>query len=202
MKKILIALFCLGVLTAPAAQAAPATGQAAPDFTATDIDGKPFKLSDQKGKIVVLEWTNHECPFVVKHYGSGNMQALQQKAAADGVVWVTLISSAPGQQGAVDAAEARKIMEDAKAGPAHKILDPSGEIGKLYDAKVTPHMFVIDKDGVLAYGGAIDDNSSANPKTIEGAKNYVAAALDSVMKGEAVATPQTKPYGCAVKYKS
>ena len=200
--KFLTAFLLACILIAPAAYAAPPVGQPAPDFTASDINGQPFKLSDQKGKIVVLEWTNHECPFVHKHYDSGNMQNLQKDAGAHGVVWVSIVSSAPGHQGNVTPEEAKKIMTGSGAAPAYKILDPSGEIGHLYDAKTTPNMYVIDKDGLLVYEGAIDDQPSPNPKTLEGARNYVTAALDSLMKGEKIETPVTQPYGCAVKYEN
>jgi peroxiredoxin len=192
-----LAVFCIPVA---AAHAAAQVGQAAPDFTATDINGNPFKLSDHKGKTVVLEWTNHECPFVVKHYDSGNMQKIQAAARAQGAEWVTIVSSAPGSQGHIDAATATTMLQEKGSSPSAKILDESGEIGKAYDAKTTPHMYVINGEGVLVYAGAIDDNSSPNPETIEGAKNYVLAALDDLAAGRAVATAQTQPYGCAVKY--
>lgn len=180
--------------------AAPEIGKIAPDFEATDINGKPFKLSDHKGKIVVLEWSNHQCPFVVKHYGSGNMQKVQKETRAKGVEWVTIVSSAKGRQGNVTPEEAAQIVKDTGADIDTKILDPSGTIGKLYDAKTTPHMFVIDVDGSLAYAGAIDDKSSPNPKTLEGANNYVVAAVDELIAGKPVTTSQTQPYGCSVKY--
>jgi peroxiredoxin len=187
------------MIIAPAS-AAPEIGKPAPEITATDTNGNEFKLSDHKGKIVVLEWTNHECPFVIKHYGSGNMQATQKKASELGVEWVSIISSAEGKQGYVTAEEANKIASDAGATLSAKILDPSGEIGKAYDAKTTPHMFVIDTEGNLAYAGAIDDNASPNPATIEGAKNYVLAAIDNLQAGKTVETAQSAPYGCGVKY--
>ncbi len=182
------------------AWAAPAVGSAAPDFTATDIDGKSFKLSERKGKIVVLEWSNHECPYVVKHYSSGNMQKTQKAALDTGVEWVTIVSSAPGRQGHVSAEDAKKIATEAGASFTAKILDASGEIGRAYDAKTTPHMFVIDKDGTLVYAGAIDDDPSPNPESALTAKNYVLAALADLAGGKPVATPTTQSYGCAVKY--
>ena len=180
--------------------ATPQVGAIAPDFEATDINGNTFKLSELKGEIVVLEWTNHECPFVVKHYGTGNMQKVQKDTTAKGVKWVSINSSAIGRQGNVNSEEAVKIVEDQGAAPSVKILDPAGEIGKLYDAKTTPHMFVIDAEGMLAYAGAIDSNSSPNPATIEGADNYVTAAVDELIAGKTVTTAQTQPYGCSVKY--
>ncbi len=201
MKKLTQLLGAFMLLIAMPAHAAPVVGETAPDFMTTDIHGNAFKLSDHKGKIVVLEWTNHKCPFVIKHYRSGNMQATQKAAAAiDGVEWISIVSSAPGKQGNVDAKEAQKIVDDQGATITAKILDPSGAIGKLYAAKTTPHMFVIDTQGTLAYAGAIDDKSSPSPKTIKGAKNYVLAALDNLTTGQPVETPQTMPYGCAVKY--
>lgn len=180
--------------------AAVEIGQPAPEIEAVDTNGNPFKLSDHKGKIIVLEWSNHNCPFVVKHYGSGNMQAVQKTAMENGVEWITIVSSAPGRQGHVDAEEANAITAEAGASITAKILDESGEIGKRYDARTTPHMFVIGEDGNVAYAGAIDSKSSPNPKTIEGATNYVTAAIDNLKAGEPVEISQTKPYGCSVKY--
>lgn len=181
-------------------QAAVEVGQPAPDFTATDIDGKAFTLSAAKGKKVVLEWTNAECPFVVKHYGSSNMQKTQEAAVAQGVEWVTINSSAPGKQGHVDAEGARKLATEKESKASVHILDESGSVGKLYDAKTTPHMFLIDENGVLVYAGAIDDNSSPDPTTVEGAKNYVLTALEELAAGKPVTTSTTQPYGCGVKY--
>ena len=195
-----MATFVLLVAAFPA-HAAVEIGKPAPEIEAVDTNGNPFKLSDHKGKIVVLEWTNHRCPFVIKHYDSGNMQAVQKTAKQNGnVEWVSIISSAPGRQGHVDASKANNIVSENGATITAKLLDESGEIGKLYDAKTTPHMFVIDAEGNVAYAGAIDSNSSPNPKTIEGATNYVLAAIDDLSAGNAVATAQTQPYGCSVKY--
>jgi peroxiredoxin len=196
--------FCtLAVLTvglcAPAF-AAPEVGKPAPDFTATAIDGSTVTLSAYKGKPVVLEWTNHECPFVVKHYGSGNMQKTQKAAVEGGAVWLSIVSSAPGKEGHVTPEEASKIVADSGAPVTAKILDEKGDIGKLYGAKTTPHMFVIDKDGTLVYAGAIDDKPSTDPKTVEGARNYVTAALEDLAAGRPVQTAQTEAYGCGVKY--
>ncbi|MCK6417655.1 MAG: thioredoxin family protein [Alphaproteobacteria bacterium] len=194
MMIVALVLFNLPVL------AAPEIGQPAPDFTIKDIDGKEFNLADHKGKVIVLEWTNHECPFVRKHYESGNMQKTQQAARDQGVEWVSIVSSAPGRQGHVGADEARKIAQENKAVITTKLLDESGEIGKAYAAQTTPHMFVINKDGVLAYMGAIDDQPSPRAETVEGAQNYVLAALADLSAGKPVTTAQTQPYGCAVKY--
>ncbi len=185
----------------PSAQAKVEVGQPAPDFSGADImTGKDFKLSDNKGKIVVLEWTNNECPFVIKHYDTGNMQKTQKDAAAQGVTWVTIVSSAPGRQGHLSPEDSKKIAEEAGATISAKLLDESGEIGKLYGAQTTPHMFVINGEGTLVYAGAIDDNPSPRPSTVEGANNYVLAALNSLKAGEPVATPVSAPYGCSVKY--
>lgn len=180
--------------------AAVEIGKPAPEIEATDTNGNAFKLSDHKGKIVVLEWTNNECPFVKKHYDSGNMQATQKAAAEKGVAWISIVSSAPGKQGHVDAQEANKIVTDAGATVTAKLLDEAGTIGKAYDARTTPHMFVIDAEGNVAYAGAIDSNSSPNPATIEGATNYVTAAIDALIAGTAIEVAQTQPYGCGVKY--
>lgn len=188
------------LFTAAPAMAAAEAGSPAPDFTATDINGEEFSLSALKGKTVVLEWTNHQCPFVVKHYETGNMQKVQKAATDQGVVWVSIVSSAEGRQGHVSAEEAKAITKEAGAHPTHKILDASGEIGQAYGAKTTPHMFVINAAGNIAYAGAIDDNPSPRHKTVEGAKNYVLAALDDLKNGRDVETASTQSYGCAVKY--
>lgn len=181
-------------------QAAVEIGQPAPEIEAVDTNGNAFKLSDHKGKIVVLEWSNHHCPFVVKHYGSGNMQATQKTAMENGVEWITIVSSAPGRQGHIDAEEANAIVSEAGATITAKILDESGEIGKSYDARTTPHMFIINEEGNVAYAGAIDSKSSPNPATIEDATNYVTAAIENLKAGQPVEISQTSPYGCSVKY--
>jgi peroxiredoxin len=183
------------------AKANLAIGKPAPDFSGTDSTGKPVKLGDLKGKTVVLEWTNHDCPYVVKHYSGGNMQALQKEAAAQGVVWLSIISSAPGEQGHVDGKRADDLTAKRGAAPTAVVLDPSGSIGRLYDARTTPHMFVIDRTGVLQYMGGIDDKATSNAADIKTSKNYVRLALASVAKGEKVADAVTRPYGCSVKYR-
>lgn len=190
------------LLTVGIASTAPAAtvGEVAPAFTATAADGATVKLEDFKGKIVVLEWFNKECPFVRKHYDGKNMQNLQKELTAKDVVWLTVNSSAEGKQGHETADTAKETIAKEGAAPTHFLLDADGTVGKLYDAKTTPHMFVIDKDGKLAYAGAIDDKASAYVSDIEGSKNYVRAAVDSLMKGEAVAEASTKAYGCGVKY--
>jgi alkyl hydroperoxide reductase subunit AhpC len=187
-------------LQATAASAAPEVGKTAPDFSATDIDGKPVKLSELRGKTVVLEWTNNECPYVVKHYGSGNMQALQRDATKDGVVWITLISSPKGQQGHVSPVEAAELTSSRNAAPSQIVLDETSKVARLYEAKTTPHMFVINPEGKLVFMGGIDDKPTTRTSDIATAKNYVRAALNAVKAGQPVATPVARPYGCSIKY--
>ena len=184
----------------PAAHAGLEIGKPAPDFTGKDSNGKEHTLSDYKGKTVVLEWTNPECPFVMKHYDSKNMQGLQEKYTGKDVVWLTINSSAAEKQGNQSAEQANAYIAEKGAKATARILDPEGVIGKAYDAKVTPHMFVINKEGTLVYQGAIDDNDSSKAEDAATAKNYVAAALDTTLEGKAVETAQSKPYGCGVKY--
>lgn len=201
MKKSLLSLFVAAfALLAMPVLAAPVVGEPAPDFKAVGIDGEEVSLAALKGKTVVLEWTNHECPYVVKHYDSNNMQALQKEATDDGVVWVSVVSSATGKQGNIDAEKAKALKEEQKANFSHKVLDASGEIGRLYDAKTTPHLFVVNAEGVLVYAGAIDDNSSTKQDVIPTSKNYVREALAALKEGKAVETASTEPYGCSVKY--
>ena len=175
-------------------------GAPAPDFTAKDSSGKDVSLASLKGKTVVLEWTNQDCPYVRKHYGTGNMQTLQKDAAAQGVVWLTVASSAPGAQGHVNGLEAEKLTADRKASPSAFLLDPDGRLGHLYNASVTPHMYVIDKSGVLAYMGGIDDKPTSNPSDVKGARNYVREALSAVGAGVPFKTAAARPYGCSIKY--
>lgn len=182
-------------------EAAVKIGEAAPGFSLPDSNGKERKLEDFKGKVVVLEWHNHECPYVRKHYGSGNIPKLQKDYGAKDVVWLTIISSAEGKQGYVTGKKANENMKKAKASPKHVLLDPEGKVGRLYGAKTTPHLYVIDKEGSLRYNGAIDSIASTDPDDIEEAENYAAKALESVLAGKEVATPLTRPYGCSVKYK-
>jgi len=184
------------------ARAMPPVDEAAPSFSSVTSAGETIALEDFKGKRVVLEWTNDGCPFVRKHYDTGNMQATQRQARADGVVWVTVISSAPGKQGYADAARANDLAKTNNAAPDYILLDPDGAVGRLYDAKTTPQMVLIDEAGVLRYEGAIDDKPSANHKTVDGAHNYLIAALDELKAGAPVTDKQTKPYGCSVKYKN
>jgi peroxiredoxin len=194
-----LAALALSVLATPAS-AAPEIGKQAPDFTATTISGKPIKLSELRGKTVVLEWTNHECPYVMKHYGSGNMQSLQRDATGDGVVWLTLISSAKGEQGSVTKAEAEELTRSRNAAPSDIVFDAKGQIGRAYEARTTPHMFVINPEGKLVFMGGIDDKPTARTADIATAKNYVRAALDAVKAGQPVATPVARAYGCSIKY--
>lgn len=182
--------------------AKPEVGQTAPDFKITDTKGNAVELSSLKGKTVVLEWTNHDCPFVRKHYGSENMQTLQKEAASDDVVWVSVISSAEGKQGYVEAEKANSLTDERGAAPTHVLLDPNGDLGKLYDARTTPHMFVVNKEGNLAYMGGIDNIPSADKADIEAADNYVRTALTELKDGKVVTTATSRPYGCSVKYKS
>ena len=172
----------------------------APEFTLADVQGETHKLSDFKGKIVVLEWTNYDCPFVKKHYGSGNMQKLQEKYTAKNVVWLSICSSAPGKQGHFTPDTWGKKIAERKAQATAVLLDADGKVGRAYGARTTPHMFIVAADGTLAYKGAIDDKPSWNPATLKDAKNYVVAALDALLAGESVAVDETKPYGCSVKY--
>jgi peroxiredoxin len=196
MKKALLLLIAAVTM----AHAQVEIGKPAPDFTLTDCSGKNVSLSDYKGKVVVLEWVNHGCPFVVKHYGSGNMQKLQADSVAKGVVWLSICSSAPGKQGHMAAADASKNCAEVKSAATAFLLDESGKTGRAYGAKVTPELYVIDASGTLVYHGAIDDKKSTNPGDIADAKNHVAAALDEVVAGKPVTTPKTEAYGCSVKY--
>jgi peroxiredoxin len=185
-----------------AADTPPKVGQPAPAFSAVDLDGKTRSLSEFKGKYVVLEWHNQGCPFVKKHYESGNMQKLQQELTAKGAVWLSIISSAPGAQGYVTPEQEKQYLAEKKAAPTTVLFDPEGTVGHAYGAKTTPHMFVIDDKGVLVYAGAIDDNSSSDQADAATAKNFVRAAYDEASAGKPVTTASTAPYGCGVKYKN
>ncbi len=176
-------------------------GESAPDFTLPDSDGKNHTLSDYAGKVVVLEWLNHGCPFVQKHYNSDNMQKLQRMANEKGIIWFSVISSAPGKQGYCTAEQANEITREKNAAPAAVLLDPEGTVGKMYGAKTTPHMFIIDREGRLVYNGAIDDNRSTSLDDVAKAKNYVRMALDELLAGKDVSVNTSQPYGCSVKYK-
>lgn len=180
----------------------PTIGATAPGFTGTNSNGETVSLSDFDGKTVVLEWTNADCPFVKKHYAEPvkNMQNLQTGASEDEIVWISVISSAPGKQGHVDGAGANTLTTSRGAAPAHVILDESGDIGRMYDAKTTPHMYVINSEQSLEYMGAIDSKKSANPADIATSTNYVTAALESIAAGTPIENTTTKAYGCSVKY--
>jgi peroxiredoxin len=199
MTKILGCLLTV-LLASPAFASLPKPGESAPDFKLTGADGKTYSLSQYKGKTVVLEWFNKDCPYVRKFYDSKTMQGLQKSVTSKGTVWLSVVSSAPGKEGAIDAAAATKLIKDWGLGSTAILFDTKGAVGQLYGAKTTPHMFVIDKAGLLAYQGAIDDQPSATRKSLEGAHNYVADALTALEKGEPVKTSSTTPYGCSVKY--
>ena len=194
---ILIALLLCAVL--PLISAGK-TGDTAPDFTTTASNGKTVRLSDYRGKYVVLEWHNNGCPYVGKHYNSGNMQKLQKEWTGRGVVWFTILSSAPGKQGYVTASEENNYLTKEQAAPTAALLDPTGQIGHLYDAKTSPQMVVINPQGVVIYDGAIDDKPTTDLEDVPGATNYVDLALEQGMAGKRAETPTTRPYGCSVKY--
>lgn len=182
------------------AEAAVETGAAAPAFSISDASGNTRTLGEFAGRTLVLEWTNFGCPYVRKHYDSGNMQTLQQEAAAAGVAWLQVISSAPGEQGHLDGPGALARVQTDNAHPLATLLDPAGAVGRAYGARTTPHMFVINGDGRVVYQGAIDDRPTARPSSLQGATNYVRAALADLAANRAVAVAQTTPYGCSVKY--
>src|SRR5262252_4638805 len=193
--QLVAVLICTALLGAAAK-----IGQAVPDFTATASNGKTFRLSDYRGQYMVLEWHNNGCPYVGKHYKSGNMQRLQKQWTGRSVVWFTIISSAPGKQGYVTASEENEYLVKMQAAPTAALLDPSGELGHLYDAKTSPQMVVINPQGTVIYDGAIDDKPTTDVADVPGATNYVSLALEQSMSGKPVATPATRPYGCSVKY--
>jgi len=200
MKILVAAGLAIAAAAAPTTIDASRVGAQAPEFRGTDTKGTVHNLSDFKGKWVVLEWHNEGCPYVRKHYGGNNMQQLQKEWTAKGVVWLTVISSATGQQGHMEAAQADAYFAQQNAAPSAVLLDPTGEIGRLYEAKTTPHMFVVNPDGVLIYNGAIDDKPTSDKTDLAGATNYVSAALTEAMAGRAVSTSTSRPYGCGVKY--
>ncbi len=201
MKTKILSLLFFFLIFSNVVVAAPLLNSPAPKFSITDINGVEISNSNLKGKIVVLEWTNYECPFVKKHYNSENMQKLQTAYKKDdNVIWISVNSSAQGKQGFLNPKEVNSEIEKRKAMPDHFILDDKGELGKLFEAKTTPHMFVIDQNGLLAYMGAIDSVSSTKSADIEGATNYVKNAVDSLLLGKEVEEALTSPYGCSVKY--
>ena len=188
------AALCLGTAQAATLQ------QAAPDFSLSNTQGEQVSLADFRGKFVVLEWTNHLCPFVVKHYDSGNMQAQQKQATDDGVIWLSIISSAPGKQGHVSAEQARELTSSRGAAPSHVLFDGDGDVGRAYGAKTTPHMYLIDPQGTLLYMGGIDSIPSADQADLNKATQYLPVALRQAQAGDPVDPAQTRPYGCSVKY--
>lgn len=198
--RLLISLSLVSLFLTTALVAAPKIGEKAPDFTLTDTNGKAHKLSGFAGKTVVLEWLNHDCPFVKKHYDSNNMQKLQKEYTGKGVVWLSVNSSAPGKQGNFPPDKANALTKEKNASPTAVLLDPDGKVGKSYGAKTTPHMYVIDAKGLLVYAGGIDDKPSTETSDVAGAKNFVAQALNEVLAGKAVSQSATTPYGCSVKY--
>jgi peroxiredoxin len=200
-KKLITALLTIAASTALFAADSPAVGTNAPDFSLTDSKGKTQSVSQYKGKYVVLEWFNPECPFVKKHYGSGNMQKLQEEFTAKGVVWLSVDSSAPGLEGHLTAGQANAKMTEWKTKQTALVLDPDGKAGRSYGAKNTPHMFVINPDGKIVYEGAIDSKATPNPSDIASSTNYVKVALEESLAGKTVSNANTKPYGCSVKYK-
>ncbi len=194
-----LSLICaLLLLILPARALTP--GITAPDFTGTDSNGAKHTLSEYRGKYVVLEWANRGCPYDGKHYRSGNMESLQKEWTAKGVIWLTVISSAPGEQGYVTPAEENEYLKQMHAAPTAALLDPTGAIGRLYGARTTPHIFIIDPTGKLIYQGAIDDKPTTDVEDIKTARNYVNEALTAAMSGKPVPVAVTRPYGCSVKY--
>ena len=200
MRKQFTILLTTALLACAPAIAAPKIGDPAPDFTLTDSNGKSQALSAYKGKYVVLEWTNNECPFVVKHYKSGNMQSQQKELTGKGVIWLSIVSSAPGKQGNVDGAKANELTKSRGASPTAVLLDPAGDVGRKYDAKTTPHMYIVAPDGKLIYMGGIDSVPSSDAEDIAKATPYVKVALSEAMAGKPVSNTSTRPYGCSVKY--
>jgi len=199
--RILIGAVACAALSVPVS-AQQVTGRPAGNFRLTDADGKVVTLSQFRGRPVVLEWNNPGCPFVKKHYDSGNMQRTQAEAKRMGAVWLTVNSGAPGKQGHMTGAEAKGFVATAKAQPTAYLLDPAGRVGRGYAARTTPHMYLIDGKGTLVYQGGIDDRPTADAADIKGARNHVLAALGEVKAGKPVSVAETKPYGCSVKYAS
>ncbi len=200
--KILLTVIASLIAAAVFAFDPPPVGSGAPDFSLSDAKGTTHSLSQYKGKYVVLEWFNPECPFVKKQYGGGNMQKLQDEYTGKGVVWLTINSNAPGTEGNITPEQAQKITASWRTHQTALLLDSDGKAGLAYGAKNTPNMVIVSPDGKIAYEGAIDSKATPNPADIPSSTNYVKAALDESLAGKPVTTPQTKPYGCSVKYKS
>ncbi|HSQ11309.1 MAG TPA: thioredoxin family protein [Burkholderiaceae bacterium] len=188
------------LLAAGSAVAAVTAGQPAPAFKGTDVSGKPVTLADFKGKYVVLEWNNPNCPFVMKHYDSGNMQALQKRYGADNVAWISVNSTSDSHSDYMSPERLAAWFKQQNAAPAAVLMDTKGEIGRAYGAKVTPHMYIVDPKGTVIYAGAIDDKRSANPADVKSATNYVTAAMTDARSGKPVATASSSAYGCTIKY--
>lgn len=187
-------------MAAAAAFASVETGSKAPDFTLTDTKGVSHNLSDFAGKYVILEWTNHQCPFVVKHYKNGDMQALQKEMTEEGAVWLQIVSSAPGKQGHISPSEGETLRTERQMHSTAMLLDENGAVGRAYDARTTPHTYLIDPSGTLIYQGAIDSIKSTRPADVSKATNYLKAAFASVQAGKPIEKATTKAYGCSVKY--
>lgn len=181
------------------AQSGPRIGAPAPAFSALDVDGRTRSLSEFAGKTVILEWTNHDCPYVRKHYNSGTMQSLQRDMTKEGIVWLSVVSSPPGEQGYVTAAQAKELTTSRNAAPSDLLLDPKGAMGRAYRAQTTPHMYIIDGKGRLVYAGAIDDKPSASAASLNGAKSYVRQAVAEMKAGKPISEATTKAYGCGIK---
>lgn len=199
---VMVLVFVVGSAGAARGAEGVAVGDRAPNFMLVDADGKTRALSEFTGKFIVLEWFNHACPFVGKHYGSGHMQQLQRTYTARGVAWVSINSSAPGKEGCLTPAQAKAITQEKRAVPTVVFLDPDGAVGRRYGAKATPHMFVINPEGVVIYAGAIDSIASTDQSDLKRATNYVEAALEETMAGRPVSVPSTTAYGCSVKYRA
>ena len=199
---LLPAIAIAATLIASPLGAAQKNGAIAQDFKLTNSYGKTVQLSQFRGKTVVMEWHNPGCPFVKKHYNSGNMQATQAQARKQGVIWLTINSGAQGKQGHMNGAEVQALLKDQKSNPSHYLLDAKGVVGKAYAAKTTPHMYIIDKTGKLVYQGGIDSKPTANPADIKTARNHLLAALNEIKAGKAISVAQSRPYGCSIKYKS
>ena len=196
-------LLALGLpLLASPAHASASVGQKAPDFALEDTNGKPVKLSDFAGKLVVLEWTNPGCPFVRKHYGAANMQALQKEATAKGAVWLAINSTETGSGDYLSPPQLARWMAEQKASPSATLMDPEGSVGKAYGARTTPHMYIVSAQGRLLYAGGIDSIPSARVEDIPQATNYVRVGLNEALAGKALSTSSSRPYGCSVKYKT
>ena len=200
MRNSLFLVILAGMSVGDLAMAEGLVGHPAPDFTLPDSMGHPRSLGDWKGRVVVLEWFNNECPFVNKHYAGGNMQRLQAESTERGVIWLSIASSAPGKQGHLTPEEASEVIRQRGARQTALLLDPDGTVGRLYGAKTTPHMFIVDPTGTVVYAGAIDDRPSTDPADLAGATNYVQRALEELDRDAAPSIPETRPYGCSVKY--